>query len=137
MLYIFVLPGISKAERDIKPRLCVLRIKPDFQGYGFNLHAEKGKPGQFIGKVDAGSPAEAGGLEEGDHIVEINDENISSQSHGDVVNRIKNSPSMVKILVVSGDDWTYAQQNNIHVHNGMPSVRVIDPQSSGNHINQK
>lgn len=32
-------------------RLCHLRLRPDFQGYGFNLQAEKSKPGQFIGKV--------------------------------------------------------------------------------------
>ncbi|VDK70851.1 unnamed protein product, partial [Gongylonema pulchrum] len=28
-----------------------------FQEYGYNLHAEKGKP-QFVGTVDPGSPAD-------------------------------------------------------------------------------
>jgi len=38
-------------------RLCHVIKVEDFDGYGFNLHAEKGKQGQYIGKVDDGSPA--------------------------------------------------------------------------------
>ena len=53
-----------------RPRLCHIVKWPDFDGYGFNLHAEKNRPGQFIGKVDPGSPAEMAGLREGDKIVE-------------------------------------------------------------------
>jgi len=45
-----------------KPRLCHLRKLPNFAGYGFNLHAEKGKAGQFIGKVEPESPAALAGL---------------------------------------------------------------------------
>ena len=48
------------------PRLCQIAKVDNFDGYGFNLHAEKNKPGQFIGKIDAGSPAEVAGLKEGD-----------------------------------------------------------------------
>ena len=48
------------------PRLCAITKVPDFDGYGFNLHAEKNKPGQFVGKIDPGSPAELAGLREGD-----------------------------------------------------------------------
>ena len=56
-----------------QPRLCLMIKRPDFHGYGFNLHAEKSKPGQFIGTVDEGSPAEMCGLKEGDRIVEVSD----------------------------------------------------------------
>ena len=49
-----------------QPRLCHIRKVADFDGYGFNLHAEKNKPGQFVGKIDPGSPAEIAGLKEGD-----------------------------------------------------------------------
>ena len=49
-----------------QPRLCQIAKVDNFDGYGFNLHAEKNKPGQFIGKIDAGSPAEVAGLKEGD-----------------------------------------------------------------------
>lgn len=66
------------------PRLCVVTKWPDFEGYGFNLHAEKSKPGQYIGKVDAASPAEVAGLLEGDRIVEVNGVNIANENHKQV-----------------------------------------------------
>ena len=53
------------------PRLCHVIKRSDFPGYGFNLHAERSRPGQFIGKVDEGSPAEAAGLREGDRIGQV------------------------------------------------------------------
>ena len=40
------------------PRLCHLIKWHDFDGYGFNLHAERSNPGQFIGKIDDDSPAD-------------------------------------------------------------------------------
>ena len=49
-----------------QPRLCQIAKVDNFDGFGFNLHAEKNKPGQFIGKIDVGSPAEVAGLKEGD-----------------------------------------------------------------------
>jgi S1-C subfamily serine protease len=36
------------------------------------LHAERDRKGQFIGQIDANSPAEAGGLKDGDRIIEVN-----------------------------------------------------------------
>ena len=58
-----------------------------------NLHAEKSRPGQFIGKVDENSPAEIAGLREGDRIVEVNGINISQENHKQVVQRIKAVPN--------------------------------------------
>ena len=72
----------------------------NFDGYGFNLHAEKNKPGQFIGKIDPGSPAEAAGLREGDRIVEVNGVNVNQENHKQVVTRIKAEPGQTRLLVV-------------------------------------
>ena len=72
-----------------RPRLCHVTKWPHFDGYGFNLHAEKTRPGQFIGKVDENSPAEKAGLIEGDRIVEVNGVNINNENHKQVVQRIK------------------------------------------------
>lgn len=66
------------------PRLCHLIKWPDFDGYGFNLHAEKSKSGQFVGKVDELSPAQAAGLREGDRIIEVNGVNIANENHRQV-----------------------------------------------------
>lgn len=67
------------------PRLCHLVKWSDFDGYGFNLHAEKSKTGQFVGKVDERSPAQAAGLREGDRIIEVNGVNIANENHRQVL----------------------------------------------------
>lgn len=82
-------------------RLCHVRKSPTFDGYGFNLHAEKGKPGQYIGKVDEGSPAEAAGLRRGDRILEVNGHSIAGETHKQVVARIKERPEDAELLVVA------------------------------------
>lgn len=63
-------------EGDYKPRLCTLRKWDNFTGYGFNLQAEKGKPGQFIGYVDTNSPADSCGLRKNDRVIEVNGVNV-------------------------------------------------------------
>lgn len=89
------------------PRLCHLIKWPDFDGYGFNLHAEKSKPGQYVGKVDEGGPADMSGLKEGDRIIEVNGVNINNENHRQVVERIKAVPNETKLLVleVEADKW--------------------------------
>ena len=72
-----------------QPRLCHLRRWPNFMGYGFNLHCEKARPGQYIGKVDPNSPAESAGLRENDRIIEVNFVPIGTENHKQVVARIK------------------------------------------------
>jgi S1-C subfamily serine protease len=68
------------------PRLCHVVKRADFEGFGFNLYAGKVKQGQFIGKVDANSPAEAAGLKPGDRIIEVNSVNIGNENHKQVSN---------------------------------------------------
>lgn len=80
------------------PRLCRLERGPD--GYGFHLHGEKGKPGQFIRLVEAGSPAERSGLRAGDRLLEVDGENVERESHQQVVERIRAAAGAVSLLVV-------------------------------------
>lgn len=56
-------------QPELRPRLCAMKKGPN--GYGFNLHSDKSRPGQFIRAVDASSPAEASGLRAQDRIVEV------------------------------------------------------------------
>ncbi|XP_017866942.1 PREDICTED: Na(+)/H(+) exchange regulatory cofactor NHE-RF1 [Drosophila arizonae] len=88
-------PGVTK--------VCHIVKRPDFDGYGFNLHSEKVKPGQFIGKVDENSPAEAAGLKEGDRILEVNGVSIGSETHKQVVARIKAIANEVRLLLIDVD----------------------------------
>ncbi|CAG5897676.1 unnamed protein product, partial [Menidia menidia] len=92
-----------------KPRLCIM-AKGD-SGYGFHLHGEKGKSGQFIRKVEPGSPAEASGLRAGDRVVAVNGVNVEKETHHqasiskcafmlEVVQRIKAVGDETRLLVV-------------------------------------
>lgn len=80
------------------PRLCCLEKGPN--GYGFHLHGEKGKVGQFIRLVEPGSPAEKSGLLAGDRLVEVNGENVEKETHQQVVSRIRAALNSVRLLVV-------------------------------------
>merc|ERR1712168_883021 len=107
------------------PRLCHIIMWPDFQGYGFNLHSEKNRPGQFIGKVDEDSPAEYGGLKKGDRILEVNGANISNENHKQVVQRIKQNSNETQLLVVDEEAEHFFKERGIVVKGTMDIVQKI------------
>lgn len=87
------------------------------------MHAEKGKPGQYVGKVDPNSPAELAGLREGDRILEVNDIDIGAETHKQVVERIKAVPNETTLLVLDTNPTSPVK---------------IQPQTNGNgshHVN--
>lgn len=88
----------TSPQRELRPRLCTMKKGPN--GYGFNLHSDKSKPGQFIRAVDPDSPAEASGLRAQDRIVEVNGVCMEGKQHGDVVSAIKGGGDEAKLLVV-------------------------------------
>ncbi|XP_061079249.1 Na(+)/H(+) exchange regulatory cofactor NHE-RF2-like [Conger conger] len=92
-------------ESELKPRLCVM-LKGE-NGYGFHLHGEKGKSGQYIRKVEPDSPAEASGLRAGDRVVEVNGESVEKETHHQVVQRIKAVEQETRLLVVDRDTDEY------------------------------
>ncbi|XP_010719995.1 Na(+)/H(+) exchange regulatory cofactor NHE-RF1, partial [Meleagris gallopavo] len=85
-------------ERELRPRLCHIKKGPN--GYGFNLHSEKSRPGQYVRAVDPDSPAEAAGLRAQDRIVEVNGTSVEGKQHADVVAAIKAGGDETKLLVV-------------------------------------
>ncbi|XP_009894835.2 Na(+)/H(+) exchange regulatory cofactor NHE-RF2 [Dryobates pubescens] len=93
------------AKDQLRPRLC--RMLKGESGYGFHLHGEKGKSGQFIRKVEPGSPAEAAGLRAGDRVVEVNGTNVEQDTHHQVVQRIKAVESETRLLVVDKETDEY------------------------------
>lgn len=96
------------SEQRLLPRLCCPEKGPN--GYGFHLHGEKGKTGQFIRLVEADSPAEKSGLKAGDRLIEVNGDNVEKESHQQVVNRIRNSPGSVRLLVVDSETDQHLQK---------------------------
>ena len=115
-----------------RPRLCHVTKWPHFDGYGFNLHAEKRRQGQFIGKVDEGSPAEAAGLRFGDRIVEVNGVNISHENHKQVVQRIKAVPDEARLLVLDAEADAFFREADVVVTGSNADVVFISSDSSNN-----
>ena len=115
-------PGVAG---EPTARLCHLRVWPDFRGYGFNLHTEKGRASQFIGKVDAGSPAAAAGLREGDRIMEVNGEVVRGNDHQGVVARIKAVIGETRLLVVDQQAERDFAELGVAIRGDMAGVRYI------------
>lgn len=113
---------VDTPSHNYHPRLCLIRKWADFQGYGFNLHAEKDKKGQYIGLVDANSPAEDADLRKGDRIIEINGENIEDESHQQVIQKIKAGGDQTKMLVVDPEADEYYKNNGIKITPDLPEV---------------
>ncbi|XP_044047272.1 Na(+)/H(+) exchange regulatory cofactor NHE-RF2-like isoform X2 [Siniperca chuatsi] len=88
-------------ESELRPRICFL-TKGE-RGYGFHLHGERNKGGQFIRKVEPGSSADLAGLRPGDRVVEVNGENVENETHHQVVNRIREVAHRTRLLVVDRD----------------------------------
>merc|ERR1712223_2179211 len=104
------------------PRLCHLVKWEEFEGYGFNLYAEKNKPGQYIGEIDPDSPAEAAGLQDGDRIVEVNGVNVNMENHRQVVQRIKAVVGETRLLVVDQKSADWHRDRRVLVKASLPYV---------------
>ncbi|NXV74755.1 NHRF2 protein, partial [Atlantisia rogersi] len=121
------------AKDQLKPRLC--RMLKGESGYGFHLHGEKGKSGQFIRKVEPGSPAEAAGLRAGDRVVEVNGLNVEQETHHQVVQRIKAVETETRLLVVDKETDEYLCSLRLTcteemVHSGILLNSSISPTKS-------
>nr|XP_015801270.2 Na(+)/H(+) exchange regulatory cofactor NHE-RF2 [Nothobranchius furzeri] len=101
----------EQMANERKPRLCVMNKGEN--GYGFHLHGEKGKSGQFIRQVEPNSPAEASGLRAGDRVVAVNGVNVEKETHHQVVQRIKAVDNETRLLVV--DQETYESLRSLHL----------------------
>uniref|UniRef100_A0A8C5TZQ5 SLC9A3 regulator 2 n=1 Tax=Malurus cyaneus samueli TaxID=2593467 RepID=A0A8C5TZQ5_9PASS len=87
----------DNGEKDLCPRLCHLKKGPN--GYGFNLHSEKSRPGQFIRSVDPDSPAPGRAA--------VNGINVEGLRHSEVVSHIKSRESEARLLVVDPETDEY------------------------------
>jgi hypothetical protein len=116
---------LQQLSAEHRPRLCHVRSWQDGRGFGFNMQAERGKPGQYIGKVDSGSPAEAAGLREGDRIVEVNGTNVEQDTHRQVVDKIKAIRDETRLLVVDFVGDRYFAESGITISSQLDCVEHI------------
>lgn len=104
------------------PRLCILNN--DGSGYGFNLECERGKFGQFVRNIRAGSPAERGGLRSHDRVVEVNGKNVEEFTHQQVVTQIKENEQAVGLLVVDPETDAYFAKRGVRVTGALLNRRA-------------
>lgn len=80
--FAFATQDLNGQAKELCPRRCHLKKGPT--GYGFNLHSEKSRPGQFIRSVDPDSPAYWAGLRPQDKLIEVtgNRERPGAESGG-------------------------------------------------------
>jgi C-terminal processing protease CtpA/Prc len=107
--------AVEIAEDAPHIRVCYLTKKLDYLGYGFNLTADVSKPGQYIGDVEKKSPAEKAGLKLGDRVLEVNDANISHDTHKDAVARIMSvsDEAKLKLVVLDQESGRFYRNKNI------------------------
>lgn len=96
---------------NLRPRLCVLDNGDG--SYGFHLHTEKGKSGQFIRLIEPDTPASASGLLAGDRLMFVNGENVEDESHQQVVARIRATSAALELIVVDADTAELLNKHNL------------------------
>ncbi|MED6245379.1 hypothetical protein ATANTOWER_002380, partial [Ataeniobius toweri] len=119
----------------LTPRLC--HLSRSAGGYGFNLHSERSRPGQYIRSLDPGSPAERAGLRPQDRLVEVNGVNIEGMRHTEVVAFIKKGGDETWLLVVDPETDEHFKRTGVvptishvkdydgpSISNGSPSPQI-------------
>lgn len=91
----------TDCKHQLRPRLCVIKKGPN--GFGFNLHSDKSRPGQYIRAIDEDSPAEMSGLRPKDLIIQVNGVSVEGKQHSEVVAAIKAGGEETSLLVVDPD----------------------------------
>uniref|UniRef100_UPI003AAC1613 Na(+)/H(+) exchange regulatory cofactor NHE-RF1a isoform X1 n=1 Tax=Centroberyx gerrardi TaxID=166262 RepID=UPI003AAC1613 len=114
---------------NLRPRLCLL--DKGTSGYGFHLHGEKGKSGQFIRLVEPDSPAESAGLRAGDRLAFVNGESVEGESHQQVVARIRATSGALELVVVDDETTELLKKYNLPCRKEFATEGIPLPGSDG------
>ena len=92
-------PPSSPSSCPITLKYCEIPSAKGMLSFGFNIVAEKPKPGNYFENVESSSPAHDSGLKDGDYLVAVNGSLAYKDSHQEAVEKIKQDPSIVKLIV--------------------------------------
>uniref|UniRef100_UPI00358E3A82 Na(+)/H(+) exchange regulatory cofactor NHE-RF3-like n=1 Tax=Myxine glutinosa TaxID=7769 RepID=UPI00358E3A82 len=105
------------------PRLCKLSQGPD--GFGFHLNGIRGLPGQYIKKVVQGSPAALAGMQNDDHVIEVEGTNVENSPHEKVVQIIQGAGNNISLLLSSQRSYRLHAEMQISAANAENSYKEV------------
>ncbi|CAF0789098.1 unnamed protein product [Didymodactylos carnosus] len=109
---------------DLRPRSCILRKWPHYDGYGVVLGRNYTWFGLRIGDVEPNSPAESGGLLREDVVLAVNGRAIENEDFFVILSFIQRELENDEIcfLVLDPQGADTARRNNIFIDDHYPSV---------------
>jgi len=106
-------------------RHCHLYKRSHFDGYGFNLYKKTREELHIIGSLEPGSPGLDGGLRQDDVLIEVNGVNVEKIKHQDVVEKIRELPTQVSLLVIDKKTNSKRKKKFIKISSSDPNVVLI------------
>lgn len=123
-------PDAAAGEEVVErvPRLCHLIKQGEEPGYGFNLHSDKTRRGQFVCSVDPGSAADRADVRKGDRLVQVNGVYIEGLRHAEVVALIQTGGQEASLLVVDLEtDELFLRLGVVPTSSHIEEVSVDEP----------
>ncbi|KAM6987647.1 Na(+)/H(+) exchange regulatory cofactor NHE-RF3-like [Tautogolabrus adspersus] len=103
-----VISDDPEPDRNQVPRLCQLK-RVDEQSFGFYLRTDRSGGALEVRNVQSWSPAEHGGLRDGDRVLEVNEEYVENRDFSRVVRKIQSCGLHLFLLVLGGDEYEQAR----------------------------
>ncbi|NXU50307.1 NHRF3 protein, partial [Turnix velox] len=106
-----------------QPRLCYL-VKEE-KGYGFSLKTIEGHKGLFIVELSSDGAAAKAGVQNNDRLIEINGKNVESDTHEEVVEKVKKSENHVMFLLSNEETDHYYRSQKMVLSKETANLRLL------------